>query len=62
MKGQKSLNSLAPGFLAMGIIVDCFHERDIECVFLKEQLEKSCEKRTELLRTNFHNTALETYY
>ena len=31
--GQNSLNSLAPGFLAMGIIVDCFHKRGIECVF-----------------------------
>ena len=50
--GRKSLNYLAPGFLAMGIIVDCFHERGIECVF-----KSNWKNLVKIDRANFHNTA-----
>ena len=31
--GRKSLNCLVPFFLAICVMVYCFHERGIECVF-----------------------------
>ena len=54
--GRKSLNSVAPGFFGNGHNGGLFpRAKHRMCVY--EQWEKSCKKRTKLIRANFHNTA-----